>query len=133
MNNLKEDGGDDEFYTIEEPSISYYSSSINRGVSTLLTSRERYPIKIKDIFKSSFSFNNSFSLYNTIMLPSIKKENEIIEKNKIIINIKEKGNNQVSIVKDKTSNNTLSSNTEIKENEDINQQKGDENKIKRNK
>ena len=129
MNILKEES-DDDSYSNEEPSISYYSSSVNCGVSTLLTSRERNPIKNKnkDIFLSSFSSNNSFCLYNTIMLPLITNDKALTNSNnsnKSIDANKENDKSHVSLIedKDKTNNDAVPSNKEIKENENISQQK----------
>ena len=122
MNIINEDVVDDDCYTIVEPSISYYSSSSNRGVGTLISSRQKRAIKVEDSFFMTFSSNNSFSLYNTIMLPYITTE-ESIENNKNKDNKKEKEKNQISLINNKTSYNTLSSNVEVKDNEEIIQQK----------
>ena len=122
MNIINEDIDDDDCYTIVEPSILYYSSSSNRGVGTLISSRQKREIKVEDSFSIPFSSNNSFSLCNTIMLPYITTE-ESIENNKNMCNIKEKEKNHISLAKDKTSYNTLSSNVEIKDNEENIQRK----------
>ena len=124
MNILKEES-DEDSYSNEEPSISYYSSSVNCGVSTLLTSRQRNPIKNenKDIFLSSFSSNNSFCLYNTIMLPLITNDKELTNSNnsnKSIDATKENDKNNPSLIEDKTNNDAAPSNKEIKEKENIN-------------
>ena len=122
MNIINEDIDDNDCYTIVEPSILYYSSSSNRGVGTLISSRQKSAIKIEDSFFIPFSSNNSFSLCNTIMLPYITTE-ESIENNKNMCNIKEKEKNKISLTKDKTSYNTFSSNIEVKDNEEIIQRK----------
>ena len=46
MNIINEDIDDDDCYTIVEPSILYYSSSSNRGVGTLISSRQKREIAL---------------------------------------------------------------------------------------
>ena len=124
MNNIYEDGDDDDLDTIVEPQITYYSCSSTRGVSTLLSSRQKNPIKMRDLSFTQISPDSSFSLCNTIMLPTITNEESIEIKNDDTL--KEKEKNHISLVKDKTTNNSLSSNWEIKENENISLQKDNE-------
>ena len=120
MNIINEDVDDNDCYTMVEPSISYYSSSSNRGVGTLISSRQKRTIKLEDSFFAPSSSNNSFSLYNTIMLPTITTE-ESIENTRSIDNIQEKEKNQIFLKKDITK--YISSNIEIKNNEEIIQHK----------
>ena len=140
MNNNKQDDSEDDLYTTIEPEITYCSSSSNCGVGTILSSRQIRPSKNLDMLFSSISSSsyNNFSIRNTIMLPSITTEESIdtnnndIKSNSNLINIesnreKEKQQQQVSFVKDKTSYNTLSSRVEYKENEENIQQKDNDN------
>lgn len=122
--NSKYEDGDDNLDTIVEPIITYYSCSSTRGVRSLLSSRQKNPIKMRDLSFAQVSSDNSFSLCNTIMLPNITAEESIEIKNNDTN--KEREKNLISLVKDKTTNNTLSSNWEIKENEDISLQKENE-------
>ena len=124
MNN-KQENDDDDLYTIVEPVISYCSSSFNFGVSTIFSSRQKRPNKILDISFTPSCSDNSFSFCNTIMLPYITTEESIGNNEENNYYIKEKEKNQISLVKDKTSNNTLSLNGENKENI----KKGNENMI----
>ena len=114
MDKNNQENDDDELYTIVEPVISYCSSSSNCGVSTIISARQTRPSKKLDISFTPSVTESSFSLCNTIMLPYITTE-ESIETNKDnYYNYKDK--NQIILIKDKTSNNTLSSNGENKEN-----------------
>ena len=67
----------------EEPIISYYSSSLNCGVSAIFSHRNQKPYKQYNMsFTPSSIHNNNFSLYNTIMLPFITRETSIeVDKN----------------------------------------------------
>ena len=142
MNNKQEDGDDDDLYTTVEPVISYYSSSSNCGVSTLFSSRQKRPFKQLNMLftPTSSSCHNSFSLCNTIMLPYITTEesiqsNDSKNNNSNLIHTesgREKENQQISYVKDKTSYNTLSSRIENKEMEEISQQKENDNLVQNN-
>ena len=62
---------DDDIFIFEEPKI-YYSSTSNIGVSTILSERNANKEKIYNMPFSPPLHNNKFSIYNTIMLPSIK-------------------------------------------------------------
>ena len=135
MNNNNQDNDENDIYTSVEPVISYCSSSINCGVSTILSSREIRPSKKLDMLFTPISSisNNSFSLCNTIMLPYIINEESIdISPNENKDNISNvinaessKEKQQISFIRDKTSYNTLS--VENKDNEENIQQKDNEN------
>ena len=123
MNNIIEE--DDQFINIE-PLISYYSSSLNSGVTAICSKNEKKQNrKISRLF-SPVSPKNNFSLCNTIMQPFIVGKDGIESynnnnnyynnnnNNKInnsISLIKEKDMNQSSIKKDNTRNKTISSKT----------------------
>ena len=112
----KEDDDDEEFYTVE-PSISYQSSSINCGVSTIFSSRERKPFKkLSMLITPNSSHNSSFSLCNTIMLPYITTASSIYsdDNNKDINNL-----SKTNIKNNNTNSNNINnnlSNTNIKRN-----------------
>ena len=115
MNNIIEQ---DEIFTNIEPQISYYSSSLNCGVTAIFSKNEKkLNNKINELY-IPFSPKNNFSLCNTIMLPFIINENLIDNKNNNI-------NQSLSISKDKelnhisqTRNMTETSKNEYKENDD---------------
>ena len=124
MNNIIEE--DEQFINIE-PQISYYSSSLNCGVTAICSKNDKKQNrKISKLF-SPVSPKNNFSLCNTIMLPFIINKDGIESysnnyyNNKInhsVSIIKEKDINQTSLKKDNTRNKTISSKTENKENDD---------------
>ena len=143
MNNSNRDEDENDLYTSIEPEITYCSSSsINCGVSTILSSRQVRPRKKLDMLFtpiSSPSCDNSFSFCNTIILSYITNEESMDispndnDNKKYISNIiltendKEKEKQQISFIRDKTTINTLSSRVENKENEENIQQKDNEN------
>ena len=126
MNNIIEE--DEQFANIE-PLISYYSSSLNSGVTAICSKNEKKQNrKISRLF-SPVSPKNNFSLCNTIMQPFIVGKDGIESYNNNYYNnnnkinhsvslIKEKDINQSSIKKDNTRNKTISSKTDNKENDD---------------
>ena len=69
---------DDDSSICEEPKIYYYSTNTNYGVKSYFSERK---IKTLNRFCMSFcptsSYNNKFSLCNTIMMPSINTEASI--------------------------------------------------------
>ena len=86
--------GEDELSSIIEPAESYQSSSLNCGVSTFLSSSQEKSLKKNMMIVPNYQYN-SFSLYNTIMLPFIKSE-EIIKTERKIEN-NNKNNNKLNI------------------------------------
>ena len=121
MNNIIEE---DDLFTIVEPPISYYSSSINGGVTAIFSKNEIKSYKRVSKLFMPVSPKNNFSLCNTIMLPFIIKQ-ESIDNDNINNNmnhsaflIKEKDINQNSLKIDNTRNKTLSTKGENKENDD---------------
>ena len=121
MNNKIEE---DEIFANVEPQISYYSSSLNCGVTAIFSKNEIKSYKKAGKLFGPVSPKNNFSLCNTIMLPFIINK-ELIESdnnnNKInhsVSIIKENDINHNSLKIDNTRNKTLSSKGENKENND---------------
>ena len=121
MNNKIEE---DEIFTIVEPQISYYSSSLNCGVTAIFSKNDKKCFKKSAKFFGPVSPKNNFSLCNTIMLPFIiNKESIESENNNNKINhsasiIKDNDLNQNSLKIDNTRNKTISTKGENKENND---------------
>ena len=120
MNNKIEE---DDLFTVE-PQISYYSSSLNCGVTAIFSKNDKKAYKKISKLFGPISPKNAFSLCNTIMIPFIINKNEVEEdnyNNKInhsVTNIKENNLNQNSLKKDNTRNKTFSSKGENKESDD---------------
>ena len=119
MNNKIEE---DEIFANVEPQISYYSSSLNCGVTAIFSKNEIKSYKKAGKLFGPVSPKNNFSLCNTIMLPFIINK-ELIESdsnnNKInhsVTIIKENDINHNSLKIDNARNKTLSSKGENKEN-----------------
>ena len=75
MNNKIEE---DEIFANVEPQISYYSSSLNCGVTAIFSKNEIKSYKKAGKLFGPVSPKNNFSLCNTIMLPFIINK-ELIE------------------------------------------------------
>ena len=121
MNDVIEE---DDLFTIVEPPISYYSSSINCGVTAIFSKNEIKSYKRVSKLFMPVSPKNNFSLCNTIMLPfiinqeSIDNDNINNNMNHSALLIKGKDLNQNSLKIDNTRNKTLSTKGENKENDD---------------
>ena len=120
MNNKIEE---DEIFTNEEPQISYYSSSLNCGVTAIFSKKEIKSYKKTSKLFGPVSPKNNFSLCNTIMLPFIINKELIESDNNKKINhsaslIKENDMDQNSLKIDNTRNKTFSSKGENKKNND---------------
>ena len=122
MNNKIEE---DDLFTVE-PQISYYSSSLNCGVTAIYSKNDKKTYKKTSKLFGPISPKNAFSLCNTIMIPFIinksSVETDIINNNNKINHsvsiVKENDLNQNSLKIDNTRNKTFSSKGENKENDD---------------
>ena len=104
----------------EEPKIYYYSTSENFGVRSFFSDRKKNPNnKYPNSFSPCSLHNNTFSVYNTIMLPNVNGECFLdSDKNYFSDKIKDNNSPQIcqmktsSIQKDITMNKTECSNEE---------------------
>ena len=118
MNNIKEQ---DELFSSVEPPVSYYSSSLNCGVTAIFSNKEIKSLRKMNSLFTPVSPKNNFSLCNTIMWPFIINEKAIESDNynkninKSATLIKEKELNHIS----NTRNKTISSKSENKEYNDF--------------